>query len=80
MQEPGLDGRHRDKDGRISKKHGNTLIATLRKHYGAAFAPEFKETDKLSDALAKLDEPSLSKLAKDEKAGKLAAHITAAKK
>jgi hypothetical protein len=26
----GLDGRHRDKDGEISKKHGNTLIGTLR--------------------------------------------------
>jgi hypothetical protein len=28
--QPGLDGRHRDADGEISKKHGNTLIMTLR--------------------------------------------------
>jgi hypothetical protein len=32
--QPGLDGRHRDKDGEISKKHGNTLISTLRETYG----------------------------------------------
>ena len=80
MHEPDLDRRHRDKDGRISKKHGNTLIGTLRKHYGVAFAAGFKESDKLSDALAKLDEASLSALVKDEKAGKLADHIAAAKK
>jgi hypothetical protein len=24
--QPGLDERHRDKDGEISKKHGNTFI------------------------------------------------------
>jgi hypothetical protein len=34
----GLDGRHRDKDGEISKKHGNTLIGTLRETYGPDFA------------------------------------------
>jgi hypothetical protein len=27
----GVDGRHRDKNGEISKKHGNTLVSTLRK-------------------------------------------------
>ena len=34
----GLDGRHRDKSGRIEKKHGNTRIGTLRKEYGPSFA------------------------------------------
>ena len=34
MKEFGLDDRHRDKDGRISRKHGNTLIQTLRETYG----------------------------------------------
>jgi hypothetical protein len=34
----GLDGRHRDKTGRIEKKHGNTKVAALRKEYGAHFA------------------------------------------
>ncbi len=31
MKEPGLDGRHRDKDGKISKKHGNTRNENLPK-------------------------------------------------
>ncbi len=38
MKQPGLDQHHRDKNGEISRKHGNTLIGTLRKHYGAMFA------------------------------------------
>jgi hypothetical protein len=29
MNEPGLDGRHRDKDGEIDLKHGNTLNKNL---------------------------------------------------
>jgi len=33
----GLDGRHRDKDGRIEKKHGNTKIKNLKGEY-----PELK--------------------------------------
>jgi hypothetical protein len=34
----GLDGRHRDKTGKIDKKHGNTRIGSLRKEYGPGFA------------------------------------------
>ena len=75
MKEPGLDNRHRDKNGEISRKHGNTLIGTLRKHYGAGFAAGFKDSDKLSDVLAKMDEPSLSKLIRDHEAGTLGGHI-----
>jgi hypothetical protein len=29
MKEPGLDDRHRDKDGTIGRKHGNTLNKNL---------------------------------------------------
>ena len=65
MKEPGLDGRHRDKDGRISKKHGNTLISTLRQTYGPGFAPAEQGHSKLGDVLHRLDDPSLSKLIKD---------------
>jgi hypothetical protein len=75
MKERGLDNRHRDKNGEISRKHGNTLIRTLRKHYGAGFAAGFKESDKLSDVLAKMDEPSPSKLVRDHEAGTLGGHI-----
>jgi hypothetical protein len=35
----GLDGRHRDENGRISEKHGNTLVSTLRDIYGPNFLP-----------------------------------------
>lgn len=34
----GLDGRHRDKGGKIDEKHGNTRIGSLRKEYGPGFA------------------------------------------
>src|SRR5450759_4751262 len=65
MKEPGLDQRHRDKNGEISRKHGNTLMRTLRKIYGAGFAPGCQDDDKLSDALHRLDEASLSQLHRD---------------
>ncbi len=29
MKQPGLDGRHRDKDGKIDLKHGNTKNKNL---------------------------------------------------
>ncbi|CAB3795187.1 MULTISPECIES: hypothetical protein [Burkholderiaceae] len=31
MKQPGLDGRHRDKDGKIDQKHGNTMNKNLPK-------------------------------------------------
>lgn len=34
----GLDRRHVDRSGAISKKRGNTKVATLRKTYGEHFA------------------------------------------
>ena len=60
--QPGLDRRHRDKDGEISKKHGNTLIGTLRETYGPDFARGESDTAKLEDVLHRLDEPSLASL------------------
>lgn len=65
-QQPGLDGRHRDRNGEISRKHGNTLISTLRQTYGRDFAPNEPGNAKLSDVLHQLDEPSLSRLVKDQ--------------
>ena len=50
------------------KKHGNTLIGTLRKTYGPHFAKGCADDDKLSDVLHKLDEPSLSALVEDHAA------------
>jgi hypothetical protein len=68
---PGLDGRHRDKTGEIRKKHGNTVVGTLRKIYGSKFAEGHGDNEKLSDVLSKLDENSLSKLVRDQREGKL---------
>ena len=65
MEQPGLDQRHRDRNGEIDRKHGNTLISTLRLTYGAGFAPGFPGHMKLSDVLRTLDEPSLSRLVRD---------------
>ncbi|MBV8752093.1 MAG: hypothetical protein JO328_04455 [Hyphomicrobiales bacterium] len=63
--------RHRDKNGEISKKHGNTLVRTLRKTYGAHFAKGCDDKEKLSEVLHKLDEPSLSSLIRDHESGRL---------
>jgi hypothetical protein len=68
---PGLDSRHRNKDGEISQKHGNTLIRTLRKLYGQSFAAGYAETEKLSDVLLQLNDTSLSQLRRDHETGHL---------
>lgn len=80
MSKIGLDNRHRDKDGEISHKHGNTLIQTLRKIYGPGFAAGYPATDKLSDVLLKLNETSLSQLRRDHGTGHLAHKIENASK
>jgi len=66
-----IDTRHRDKNGEISRKHGNTLIRTVRMTYGPGFAPGCADEDKLSDVLHKLAETSLSHLIRDYDAGYL---------
>lgn len=76
--QPGLDHRHRDKNGEISKKHGNTLVSTLRKAYGPSFAEGFQPNEKLSDVLTQLDEPSLTRLVEDHEANRLHEKISKA--
>ena len=56
MSKAGLDNRHRNKDGEISHKHGNTLVSTLRKIYGQSFAAGYPATEKLSEVLLQLNE------------------------
>ncbi len=77
MKEPGLDKRHRDRNGEISRKHGNTLVRTLRKIYGPGFASGHRDDEKLSDLLHKIDETSLSKLVHDHESGHLEGEIRA---
>ncbi len=61
---PGLDGRHRDADGRISEKHGNTRVDTLRETYGDRFAPGVRGDAHLRTVLDRTGAPSLSQLVK----------------
>ncbi len=75
MSESGLDGRHRDKNGEIARKHGNTLVGTLRKIYGPGFASGYAETTKLVDVLHALDEPSLHQLVHRHQDGSLESGI-----
>jgi hypothetical protein len=62
MDLPALHSRHRDRNGELSKKHGNTLVRTLRKIYGRHFAEGCSPEETLNEVLQKLDEPSLSRL------------------
>jgi hypothetical protein len=78
MSKATLDNRHRNKDGEISAKHGNTLIRTLRRVYGQTFAAGYPETEKLSEVLLKLNETSLSQLRRDYETGHLEHKITKA--
>jgi hypothetical protein len=67
----GIDMRHRDKNDEISRKHGKTLIRTLRRTYGPGFAPNCAGYAKLSDCLTKMDEPSLTRLVDDHDGAQL---------
>ncbi len=66
-----IDDRHRDKNGEISRKHGNILVGTLRKIYGSNFAAGAPDSAKLEDVLAKLHETSLTQLVEDHAGGNL---------
>lgn len=75
-----LDNRHRNKDGEISAKHGNTLIRTLRKVYGQSFAAGYPDTEMLRDVLLQLNETSLGQLRRDHETGHLAHKVAKASK
>jgi hypothetical protein len=62
MDEPGLDGRHRDANGEIRRKNGNTLIGTLRETYGEDFAQGYRSDMKLENLLREERAESLSDL------------------
>jgi hypothetical protein len=66
-----IDDRHRDNNGEISRKHGDTLIRTLRRTYGPPFAKDCADDEKLSDVLHKLDDPSMTHLIRDHEGGYL---------
>jgi hypothetical protein len=62
VDQASMYGRHRNKNGRIARKYGNTYIRTLRVRYGAGFAPGERSERKLIDVLDQLDLQSLGTL------------------
>jgi hypothetical protein len=64
MKEPGLDGRHRDRDGEIDRKRSDTRVDTLRKTYGPDFLSDFRGDAKLGTVLDKTGADSLTELVK----------------
>jgi len=60
----GLDGRHRDKDGEIDRKHGNALVGRLRETYGEDFAAGYRSDKKLENLLHDEGADSLSEYLK----------------
>lgn len=62
----GLDGRHRDENGQISEKHGNTKVGTLRQEYGQGFLPGRRSDTKLEPVRAETGK-SLSQLLRNKK-------------
>jgi hypothetical protein len=65
---------------KISGKHGNTLVHTLRKVYGQGFAAGYPETAKLSEVMLRLNETSLSQLRHDHETDHLEHKIAQASK
>ena len=65
--QPGLDQRHRDADGEISRKHGNTQVGTLRDTYGPGFAAGRRSDMKLSTLLDQSGAPSLRQYLKSSR-------------
>jgi hypothetical protein len=65
----------RDVIREIAEKHGETLIGTLRKVYGANFASGFRDNEALSAVLRTLDEKSLNDLIYYHKGGSLEMRI-----
>lgn len=63
----GLDRRVRDKGGEIDRKHGNTLVGTLRKTYGPGFAKGYRSDKMLENLLEDEGCESLSEYLKKKK-------------
>ena len=62
MKQPGLDHRHRDRDGEIRRKNSNTLVGTLRKEFGDNFAKRYRADTQLGTVLKKEGKQSLHEL------------------
>ena len=58
----GLDGRHRELNGRIDRKHGNTTVGRLRLTYADSFAQGRRSDLQLVNLLADEKVSSLRQL------------------
>jgi hypothetical protein len=67
----GLDGRHRDRDGEIRHKRGDTLVGTLREAYGNDFAKGYRSDTKLSTVLKSTGSETLSEYLEHSKRGSM---------
>ncbi len=74
----GFDGQNRSAPGRITAKHGQTRIGTLRQIFGRGFAETAPDSAKLKDVLHKLNMSSLSQLYRHVDDGSLDGKIKAA--
>ena len=63
-KQPGLDGRHRDLNGEIRQKNGNTRVDTLRETYGSDFAKGHRGDTKLDTLLQNSGTRTLSEYLK----------------
>jgi hypothetical protein len=62
----GLDDRCRDQDGELHQKRGDTLVGTLRKTYGADFAPGVRSDMRLDTLRERMGGASLPKILKEK--------------
>lgn len=62
MKQPGLDNRHRDKNGQIRRKNGNTKLATLREQYGTQIPADYSNGMHLDTLLERENATSLSEI------------------
>lgn len=62
-----LDGLHRDEDGQISQKDGNTQVGTLRQTYGDDFAKGYRSDTHLQTVLNDAGADTLSQYIKKHK-------------
>lgn len=65
-RQPGLDDRHRDQNGQIRAKNGNTRLDTLRRSYGEDFGAGHRGDMKLENFLADEGYRSLTQALKDQ--------------
>ena len=66
VKQPGLDDRHRDANGEIRRKNGNTRVDSLRQTYGEDFAKDFRGDMKLETLLERTGANSLSEYLKKD--------------